>query len=358
MKFKHIVTTVLVILLTVHTALAETVQTTAEPLVTTGVIAAQEEIAVRAPVSGLIKDFSIQPGDFIPKGAAPFTIETQKVYALQNGAIDTVFAKPGDDAAAICSRYGALMLIAGENPLYIATTTARAYGNEQRDVQAGEMVYVKSTSSSKYTGTGRITKVDGANIFVELLNGNLRFRETAVIYRSETYADSTRIGAGVVQRLASTPVPGVGTVAAVHVNAGQYVKKGDLLLELVPDSLPAFSPEALIVSQPEDGVAAQLKVAQGAYIQKDQTLYTYFPLSSFAAEVLVSEADIYHITLGDKATITFDAMDSAAMEGTVISIAQAPAQEINGLANYCVTLSFASQQTCLLGMHVTAAFSK
>lgn len=75
--------------------------------------------------------------------------------------------------------------------------------------------------------------VSGAQYTVDVLAGDFELNESLTLYRDDGYDQKDCVGKGTIVRRAPLPVQGNGRVAAVHVQEGQQVTAGQLLLELV-----------------------------------------------------------------------------------------------------------------------------
>lgn len=106
-----------------------------------------------------------------------------------------------------------------------------------------------------------------------------------------------------------------GTVAAVHVHAGQTVKKGQLLVTLTNEDLTA----AADVTAPSDGRIVSLRVQEGAQVQKGAVLADLVDSGAleFVAQVYGPERD--QIRPGQAAEVKVDDFDGQ-VPGRVIAV--------------------------------------
>ena len=73
-----------------------------------GSIKSAETKTILAPYSGVVGNYAVTAGDAVNMGDALFALRTEQVYADFDGTVTAVFAQPGDSAASVEERYGAL----------------------------------------------------------------------------------------------------------------------------------------------------------------------------------------------------------------------------------------------------------
>ena len=87
-----------------------------------GSIKSAETKTILAPYSGVVGNYAVTAGDAVNMGDALFALRTEQVYADFDGTVTAVFAQPGDSAASVEERYGALAYIE-QDVLYRAECT-------------------------------------------------------------------------------------------------------------------------------------------------------------------------------------------------------------------------------------------
>ena len=125
-----------------------------------GSIKSAETKTILAPYSGVVGNYAVTAGDAVNMGDALFALRTEQIYADFDGTVTAVFAQPGDSAASVEDRYGALAYIE-QDVLYRAecTTTGGDSDNENKMIHVGEKVYIRSTSNSDRVGEARVIGV-------------------------------------------------------------------------------------------------------------------------------------------------------------------------------------------------------
>ncbi len=165
-----------------------------------------------------------------------------------------------------------------------------------------------------------------------------------------------------------------GTVSALPVAEGAFVSAGQTLAVLTSDQLSdslASSQNSLTNSQlsldsqyerleqyqitsPIGGTIVEKNVKAGETVEAGDTLCTIFDLSYLTLTLQVDELDIGKVEVGQKATITADALDGQSFEGTVTKLS-INGSTTNGVTSYPVTIQIDEASADLLpGMNVEA----
>ncbi len=108
-----------------------------------GSIKSAETKTILAPYSGVVGNYTVTAGDAVNMGDALFALRTEQVYADFDGTVTAVFAQPGDSAASVEERYGALAYIE-QDVLYRAECThdrRRQRQRKQDDSRRRESIY-------------------------------------------------------------------------------------------------------------------------------------------------------------------------------------------------------------------------
>lgn len=321
-----------------------------------GQIEAIRTKTISAPFSGMVGDFSVREGDLLEAGKEMFSIGTTPVYADFNGKVTGIFAQPGDSAASVISRYQALCYLEREE-LYTAdcSTSGADSDNEDKIVHVGEVVYLKSSNDKDRTGVARITGVEGRSYTIEVISEkNMRLNEQIKVYRDEDHNSDDCIGSGRLKRIDPVAVTAEGYVNSVHAMDGQYVKRGDLLFEVVSDMLDGMHGSDGIVSIEEDGILLSISVQSGARIEKDAPMATYCEIGDMQLVCSVDEDDLEHIAVGKEAMVTLDAYPNAPLTGHVAKIASASTTQ--GSANFEVTIELPENDLTRVGMNASVEF--
>lgn len=311
-------------------------------------IVAPETVKVTAPFSGTLLPFDLTAGDEVAAGQLLFAFDATPIYAAQDGTVSAVFAEPGDDAAGVTARYGSIAVIEPTRPLYVAASTAQAYDDdENRYLHAGETLYLKCGSEK---GTGRVTSVSGSSYIVEILTGSYDVGDTVRCYRESSMPSDSETGRGSVTRYADVSVAAEGRVAAVHVKAGDTVKTGDLLFEVVDSQCPRGA--SLSLSAPASGAVTLLNTVSGAQVYRGQLLCEIADLTHLELSAEVDELDLARISIGDTLSFTLDAYAGETFSGAVTSIRPIGTKKQNA-TYFDVRITLPAGKLLLPGMNAT-----
>lgn len=298
-------------------ALAETDLT--DRAIANGVVTAVSFVDVTAPFSGTLASFDWAAGDTVAAGDALFRLLTTTVYAAEDGTVDAVFAAAGDDASAVTARYGGVVALAPAESLQIKATTAGAYNDEEnRRIHAGETLYFRSAKADREEGSGRVAMVSGNGYVVDILDGDFDLNETLTLYRDDGYAAKYNVGKGTVTRRDPVLHAGSGRIAAVYASAGDSVKAGAPLFDLIAaDAAPDARPT---VASPADGVIASVAVSAGQQVWKGQVLARLYLTDQVEVVAEVDEMDLNGLRVGDSVPVTLDMNEGQALTGEVTEI--------------------------------------
>lgn len=322
-----------------------------------GTIEAVKTQTVAAPHSGRVGDFAVRAGDVLSAGDTLFTLSAQKIYADFDGTITGVFAQPGDSAASVQDRYGALCYMERDT-LYTAdcTTAGAASENEYKIIHVGEKVFIRSDSNNNRIGEAIVTSVEGKKYTLEVTSfADIRINEEINVYRDNRYYSSSRIGEGTVRRVDPIGVTAEGYVRAVHVKDGQKVKRGDLLFEIVPDALDGMRGGDGSVTMPANGVVLSVAAQSGEEIAKDQPMATFCEKQDMQLICAADEEELPAIAVGMEVQVTLDAYREEPITGTVVKIAGASTEDSSS-ASYDVTIALPENEHVRIGMNATAEF--
>ena len=365
MKKTCVLLTALLLILSGLAVAAEDSNLMKRDMMLAGTVEAGHTVAVLAPFGGVLQNTSLAEGDTVHAGETLHTIETTKVYAPVDGRVGGVRAQDGDEAAVIQNRYAALLYIEPSNLYIIETNTKNAYSGDPANsfIHAGEFVYLRSNNSRKRSGTGFVTKAEGTGFAVEVLSGTLELDESTDIYRDADYKFQSLIGTGRTVRNPNVAITvNSGSIYKVHVQQGDAVRRGDLLLEVVTGTFPMTDIPSNEVQAEKDSIVASVAAKAGDTVNKNQRLSTLYPIEDFQVVVPVSELDLPHVSIGDAVRIELaNIRDQQPLIGKVASIsglnsAVAIGDEYTD-AVYNVYIDFTVSPIIRQGMNVNVYFN-
>lgn len=167
-----------------------------------------------------------------------------------------------------------------------------------------------------------------------------------------------------------------GSLSAVNVKENQFVKKGDLLVRIENDQLQLTSKtdslkmqdlqNQLDAAQKQledykilssiDGTVTSLTYKTGDSVKSGDTLISLRDFNQMQFVIPIDELDISKIKVGQKATVTVDALPETTkqpLDGEVISRAMEGTSS-NGVATYDVTIKINETENLLAGMNANA----
>ena len=324
------------------------------PLTLTAVVVGETETALKAPISGELLPFTLAVGDRVSAGDTLLSITVKTLYAPMDGSVSAVYAKPGDIASAISSRYDALVQLEYPSRWELRCNAMSGYSSlENSDLRVGTPVYLRANNKS-HRGNGVITAVEGRSFVVAVLDGDLVYDQSVNVYRTEDYDAKALLAQARISAVAPLALNISGTVVSVTAKRGDMVKAGDPLLCYVPDELePALRTlaEPGILSAPTDGAVQSLTATPGATVSKGQVLGILRTGMRLSARV--NEDELAALAVGQKARATFDALGLEA-EATILSISQLGTDAET--SQYTVLLTCDCPEGTRYGMHATVAF--
>ncbi|MEG1891677.1 MAG: HlyD family efflux transporter periplasmic adaptor subunit [Clostridia bacterium] len=307
---------------------------------------------VLAPCSGVLLPFTCKSGDAVQATDALFSMDTQKVYAPENGTLRAVFASTGQLCEDVIARYGMLASIEKDVPWIIEASRHGAHNSTVNMlIHMGERVYLKQSDDSDNKGEARIVAVNGSDYTLELTKGEFDIDEKVKIYRDDKLSTKACIGEGKVRRAQDVSVQGSGRVLKIYVSEGQRVTRGQLMYELVAADAASDLTTAEIAAG-YDGALLEIKTAPGQQVYKGQALATVCDLTTLEVLAEVDEMDLGRLQVGTAVTIVLDRYPNEQINGAVLSIGRVGTAKQNA-AYYQVKISFNAYVEALPGMNAT-----
>ena len=270
----------------------------------TGTVEASGTTEIYAPIGGTVESVSVSAGEQVHTGDVLATLSTTKVYAPEDGTVTGIFGQPGDSAETIGERYGAVMYLETETVYTISASTEDAYNTTaNKFVHVGEEVYLCCYSHGTHTGSGVITKIEGADFTVDVTDGEFLVGETVSVFRGEDSSSSNRIGRGDLTRKNPTSVSGSGSIVSFAVSNGDTVKKGDLLFETLKGSFDGLYMSGKDILASCDGTLAQINLSQGGNVEKDSIAAVIYPAGKMRIEAQINEYDLAELAQGDTVNV-------------------------------------------------------
>ena len=305
-----------------------------------------EDLQVKAPVKGTVKDIAVKVGDEVKAGEVIATVQDGTRMKLK-------LPFPAADAAAFTIGQSADVILFGSfETLY--GTVAEISGADS--VLEGNVLVRYVTIEVENPGALSDSQMATAEIGGSGASQQGNF----------TYAESRKVIAEVG-----------GKVAAVSVKEGDMVERNAVLLKLeskmLQDDVQSAANrvkaaelslqarqkqlEGYTVKSPIAGTVIEKKYKAGDTISDaGKELCTIYDLSHMKVTLNVDELDINKVKIGQKAVITSNAAPGAAYEGTVSNITMKGKTE-NGVTTYPVEIQVGDVEGLMAGMNVRVEIS-
>ena len=301
-----------------------------------------DDLKVKSDVAGEVLDIAVEVGDNVTVG--------QTIASIRNSSIMSLVIPFGSDDAA---------------GFYVG--------------QSAEVTL--DGTFERLTGT--ISKISGVE---ERLDGNMLVRSVTIDVQNPGGIASGQAATAMVGDIAcngsgtfsykgeSTLTATVsGKVSAVHVKEGDHVSKNQLVVTLNNDSLEndvANSSGSLrdselslknrydqldnyTITSPISGTIIEKYYKEGDTLESGKTLCTIFDLSYLTMTLNVDELDISQVEVGQRVTITVEALSGQTFEGYVTKVNINGASN-NGVTSYPVEIRIDETDGLLPGMNVEA----
>ena len=352
-----------------------------------GSVEPQNDDSVYAAVAGTVKEVYAEDGDAVSAGDVVVVFEnrdlkserdslitqindadasiaslrgtegSEYIRAAAGGTLRIVYAKKGDSVEAVMDKFGALAVISPDDMLKTVLPLNSA-------VSQGQRVSVASNGKSVQ---GTVTGIDAAagKMTVGFKSGGFVPGNTVTVT-----AGDAALGEGAIEIANPVYVTGRGgKVSAVYESAGKSVSRGDKLFRLggdilsdklyskidererLKEKLAAAEADimSLTVRAGTDGIISGLSLSRDETVQAGQKLFTVKSGGKVKIDVEIDELDIADITLGQRATAAFDALDGRKITARVAKINPIGVSR-NNVTHYTVTLELDEAQGLMLGM--------
>lgn len=270
----------------------------AEPLELTGTVTATQTITLTCSGSGKVDACSIIPGDHVNAGDVLLSLETEKVYASEDGVIRT-FGWVGDSLDTLTTRYGGVAYLEPEQRYTVSASTKTAYSNDDnKRIHAGETVYLRGASNTALKDIGVVTAISGTSFTVEVHGSNIPSGTSVYIFRDAEYTVANRIGSGSVSQVTSSALTDTGYLVKWHVSSGDSITEGDLLYEKLEGT---FAPGTTNLNQlvsGHSGVIVSVAASKGKTVAAGDEVIELYPDSAMRITICVPESDLARVVPG------------------------------------------------------------
>ena len=280
------------------------------------------------------------------------------------GRVMALYGEVGEDTLAVFRREGKLAIISTDGRMKVTVNVPASTG-----LRLGDTVQVKGENVD-VEGSVSDLMLQGTQATVTILDDTLPMGAAVTVYA----ASGEELGVGVLEVNKPMEVSAYGgTISAVRAKVGQEVERKDILfgLEDSPLSLTMENlrlqreaaardledakaqRENLIITAPCDGIVASLSVNEGDAITSGAAVGSILQGEDMTLTIAVDELDVVDVAIGQKVTITIDALSSLELSGEVYKVAPVGSNS-GGVTTYDVQLAFDAAGTGVRsGMNAT-----
>ena len=278
-----------------------------------------------------------------------------KIYSPVKGVLKALYAKEGDSVDAVMEKYGALAVICPDERM---KTVISAEG-----LQVGDSVTVTVDST---TVPGMVRSISGGQAVISFEDDEL-LPGTAVNVCS---VDGSILAESTAEIENPVYVTGRGGIVdEVRKDVGEDVSRGSRIYALDGEILSAelyaqienradlvddlddvlADIEALTVRAGTNGVISDLDLNEEQMVQEGAPLFRIQSIDTVKIDVDIDELDIAGIEVGEKASVTFDALPEQEFEAEIVKINPIGVAE-NNVTDYTVTLLLPKAEDVMIGM--------
>lgn len=348
-----------------------------------------------------LKEIRVNPGDKVENGAVLATVDigtvmtamsdiTDDIAAIDaqlssaaagdgsgyisssvTGRVKKIYTAAGDNVAALMYKNGALMLLSLDGYMAVDVNSAALTAGDSVTAQTAAGTSVKATVDTVLDGVATVLISDSA----------IGYGESAEIYT----ADGDLVGSGEAYIHDELKIMGyTGTVAYVSVSENTAVGSGSVLMTLSDTSSTSYASLLSERAELEDELKKLISIYNnGAFCAEfdgtvlvinaqtqedakkststtsDSTTEQYISMSpdkTMSLSVTVDESDILSVSVGQRASVTVDAIDDATFNGEVSSIDKVGTSS-SGVTVYTAEVSVEKGDGMLSGMSASATIN-
>lgn len=348
-----------------------------------------------------LKEIRVNPGDKVEHGAVLATVDigtvmtamsevTDDIAAIDaqlssaaagdgsgyisssvTGRVKKIYAAAGDNVAALMYKNGALMLLSLDGYMAVDINGTALTAGDSVTAQTATGTSVKATVETVLDGVATVLISDSA----------IGYGENAEIYT----ADGDLVGSGEAYIHNELKIMGyTGTVAYVSVSENSAVGSGSVLMTLSDTSSTSYATLLAERAELEDELKKLISIynngafcvefdgtvlainaqtqedaKKSASITSDSTTEQYISMSpdkTMSLSVNVDESDILSVSVGQRASVSVDAIEDAVFDGEVSSIDKVGTSS-SGVTVYTAEVRVAKGVGMLSGMSASATIN-
>jgi len=309
-------------------------------------VADQKDLTVKTDVSGVVRKLYVKKGDSVNAGSPIADIYDDTVLELTVPFNET-------DIPMLCTGASATVSISGTGDTVSGT--------------------VKEIKGASYAKAGNMLVRD---VVIHVNNpGTLMTTDTAVASVSGIVCNDSGAFQYITEKTVTAKAS--GDVSKLSVSEGDRVSSGQALVQLNSETISQSITnnslslkesklsrdnaqkklEDYTITAPISGTVIEKNVKAGDKLDNQNAstvMAVIYDMSALECELAVDELDIKNVTLGQKVTITSDALENKVYNGEVTNISVNGTTE-NGVTTYPVTINITDFDEALLpGMNIDA----
>jgi HlyD family secretion protein len=354
--------------------------TVVSTVTSTGQVSTSDSVDLKPQVSGTLLSIRAKAGDKVTQGETLFTIQaTDAARAVQTAENNVASAKLDllstqtsnaqsltDQTKAVATAY-ATLLSSGLQPQPADQTTANYQlptisGNYTLGTEGTITVTTYSSAGGvSFETTGLVTSqgltnsttaqpIGTSGLFIQFpsnIKGGLSWTISIPNKNSPNYISNENAYETALENQTELQDPASSTAVTLQ-SKELAITEAENSLASAEETLAEYS-----IKAPFSGTLADVPVSVGDDISGD-TLGTIITNQEIV-NLSLNEVDVSKVAVGDKATLTFDAISGLSLTGTVATI-DPVGTVTSGVVNYSVTITLDTQDDRVKsGMSVTAA---
>ena len=335
----------------------------ANTIVGTGNLETDTPVSLKIPSGITISEVKVESGDHVSRGDVLAEVDVSSVYeameevqekikvldeqiaelkentddevisASMDGRVKKIYISQGEDISSCMLENGALLVLSIDGKMAVDLTDSVSVPSEE------DTVTVTLSSGTQVEGT--VEKVSDDGCTITMTDSGVGLGDTATVTDGEGQEPSGNQdnNTGTAQNTENTRGGGStssGITGSVNTAGGSVsgTQNSDTL-------------------QSED---TEIQEDTSSQYSTDTTAFTISGDTSMLLSVSVDELDINSVTEGQKAQITFDAIEDKSFEGTVTKVGNT-ASASGGVAKYTVEITIPKDEKMKAGMNASATIT-
>ena len=300
------------------------------------------DLTVKSPIAGTVVSLDVEVGDEVQAGQTVATVRDSSVMELKVNF-------PSDDAANFYVGQAATVTLDGSFETLNATVTNIAGADT---VLTGNRIVRQVTLSVNNPGGLSNTQLATATVggVGSSDSGTFTYKEErSVTAKTSGEVASLAVSEGDQVQNGSTLVQlSSDTIDDTIQSQADALRQAEISLENAKDTLENYT-----ITSPISGTIVEKSYKAGEKTEQGKELCKIYDLTYLTLTLNVDELDISNVEVGQKVTITADAVEGKTYEGVVTKVSVAGTTS-NGYTTYPVTIQIDETDGLMPGMNVDA----